>query len=115
MEIRNRDVMIVLCTTATVASLGVEREYNIALRYEKLVIPLRHGNAVIPSGLIEVHESFTEHDHTTIFRIVAESLPGNYRRHCDRLRRNRAILAATQVISDADLEPEPEVGELGPN
>jgi hypothetical protein len=115
MEIKNRDVMIVLCTTTTAASLGVEREYCIALRYKKLIIPLRHGDAAIPSGLIELYASFTEQDYTTVFTIIAESLPANYRRHCDRLERNRAILAATQVISNVNVEPEPQVGEVGPN
>jgi hypothetical protein len=108
MEIKNRDILVVLCTTnAILASPGVEREWGIALRNQKLVVPLKYDNAPVPNGLIEIYETFTAQNYVAIFNQVAENLPVNYRRHCDRQERNRIILASIEVSDDEqrDLQP----------
>jgi len=114
MEIRNRDVLIVMCTTAILASPPAEREYCIAIQADKLVIPLRYDDAPVPSALPHFYDSFDNSNYAQIFRIVADNLPNNYRRHCENLDRIRLTLASIQ-ISDEHAQPSPEVGEVGPS
>jgi hypothetical protein len=114
MEIKNRDVLIVVCTTAILASQPAEREFCIALDNDKLVIPLKYDDAPVPSALREIYESFSDQNYMEIFEIVAANLPINYRKHRDNQERIRLTLASIQV-SEEHSQPSPKVGELGPN
>jgi uncharacterized protein (UPF0297 family) len=113
LQIKNRDALIVICTTAILASPPAERERCIAIDLDKLVIPLKYDNSPIPSALREVYEGFDDRNYMEIFRIVAENLPTNFRRHRDNQNRIRRVLASIQVL-DEQAQPTPRVGEVGP-
>jgi hypothetical protein len=114
MEIKKRDVLILVCTTAILASPPAEREYCIAIELDKLVIPLKYDDAPVPSALRVFHESFDDHNCLDIFKIVAANLPTDYRRHRENQERVRITLASIDV-TDEHVQPSPRIGELGPS
>lgn len=105
-EIDNRDAIIVVCTEAIDASRGVEFEYNHALSRDKLVVPLKYDDVIVPSPLTSrVRDSFDDGTYVGKFKSLVESLPNSYREHLDRQKQRHEIKAKFQAQPIVELKP----------
>jgi hypothetical protein len=72
-QIRDRDVMIVVCTPSIEVS-GAVREYNIAMSLQRMMVPLRYDNVPIPLALTaDTGDDFTDDDVLKKFEDLASS------------------------------------------
>jgi hypothetical protein len=110
-EIDNREAVIVVCTEGISASVGADFECNHALSRDKLVVPLKYDDAVVPSPLTSrVRDSFDDGTYVGKFKLLAEILPRSYHEHLDAQRRRDEFKAKLQAQPEVELkrvEPSP--------
>lgn len=115
-EIDNRDAVIVVCTEAIGASFGADFEYNHALSRDKLVVPLKYDDTVVPSPLTSrVRDSFDDVTYADKFSSLAEILPNSYQKHLDERKRRHDIKAKFQAqpsVVPKRVKPSPRGIEL---
>lgn len=87
-EIVNRQVVVVLCTRDINKSRGARFEISHALERNKLIVPLKFGDAPVPDPIaIYVREHFDESNYRSVFTSIAMGLPKSYEDHLQRIDR----------------------------
>jgi len=81
-EIMKRQVLVVLCTRDIKRSRGARFEINHALEGDKLIVPLRFGDAPVPDPIvIYLRDHFNEANYESVFTSVAKRLAKSYEEH----------------------------------
>jgi hypothetical protein len=111
-QIDNRDLLIVLCTTALMGSFAARREYNLALTWEKQVIALPFDDAPIPRALsanIHTNCTFDQNDYVIKFQLLCVDLPDSFKNHLKDQRERLKVMEALKIGTETASFPPTEV------